>query len=175
MEKHTLSVLVENSPGVLTRVAGLFARRGFNIDSLAVGRTDRNDVSRMTIVVEGDRQLIEQVTKQLHKLIDVIKISNITTDEYVDRELVMLKVSAEPTQRVEIMHIAGIFRARVVDLGAKTLTFECTGNEGKINAFQESLRPYGIKELVRTGKIAMLRGGKFVSVGGSWPREGDDD
>ena len=175
MEKHTLSVLVENSPGVLTRVAGLFARRGFNIDSLAVGRTERDDVSRMTIVVEGDRQLIEQVTKQLHKLIDVIKISNITTDEYVDRELVMLKVSAEPNQRVEIIHIAGIFRARVVDLGGKTMTFECTGNEGKINAFQASLSPYGIKELVRTGKIAMLRGSKFVSVGGSWPREADDD
>jgi acetolactate synthase I/III small subunit len=175
MEKHTLSVLVENSPGVLTRVAGLFARRGFNIDSLAVGRTDRNDVSRMTIVVEGDRPIIEQVTKQLHKLIDVIKISNITEDEYVDRELVMVKVSAEPSQRVEIMHIAGIFRARVVDLGSKTMTFECTGNEGKINAFQESLRHYGIKELVRTGKIALLRGSKFVSVGGSWPREGEDD
>jgi acetolactate synthase I/III small subunit len=175
MEKHTLSVLVENSPGVLTRVAGLFARRGFNIDSLAVGRTDQNDVSRMTIVVEGDRPIVEQVTKQLHKLIDVIKISNITEDEYVDRELVMVKVSAEPSQRVEIMHIAGIFRARAVDLGSKTMTFECTGNEGKINAFQESLRPYGIKELVRTGKIAMLRGSKFVSVGGSWSREGEDD
>jgi acetolactate synthase-1/3 small subunit len=173
MEKHTLSVLVENNPGVLTRVAGLFARRGFNIDSLAVGRTDRNDVSRMTIVVEGDRQLIEQVTKQLHKLIDVIKISNITEDIYVDRELVMLKVAAEPSQRVEIMHIAGIFRARVVDLGSKTMTFECTGTEGKITAFQESLRPYGIKELVRTGKIAMIRGSRFVSVGAS--REDDDD
>lgn len=174
MEKHTLSVLVENSPGVLTRVSGLFARRGFNIDSLAVGRTDRDDVSRMTIVVEGDRQLIEQVTKQLHKLIDVIKISNITEDEYVDRELVMIKVSAEPSQRVEIMHIAGIFRARAVDLGRKTMTFECTGNAGKINAFEESLRPYGIKELVRTGKIAMMRGSRFVSVGGTWTREGEE-
>jgi acetolactate synthase I/III small subunit len=162
--KHTLSVLVENSPGVLTRVAGLFARRGFNIDSLAVGRTERNDVSRMTIVVEGDHHYIEQVTKQLHKLIDVIKISDITTDEYVDRELVMVKVAAEPSQRVEIMHIAGIFRARVVDLARKTITFECTGTEGKINAFEESLRPYGIKELVRTGKVAMLRGARFVGV-----------
>ncbi len=166
MEKHTLSVLVENAPGVLTRVAGLFSRRGFNIDSLAVGRTDRDDVSRMTIVVEGDKSIIEQVTKQLHKLIDVIKISNITEDEYVDRELVMIKVAAEPSQRVEIMHIAGIFRARAVDLGRKTITFECTGNEGKINAFEESLRPYGIKELVRTGKIALMRGSKFVTVGG---------
>jgi acetolactate synthase-1/3 small subunit len=171
MQKHTLSVLVENAPGVLTRVAGLFARRGFNIDSLAVGRTDRDDVSRMTIVVEGDKSIIEQVTKQLHKLIDVIKISNITEDEYVDRELVMVKVAAEPTQRVEIMHIAGIFRARVVDLGRKTLTFECTGNEGKINAFEESLRPYGIKELVRTGKIALMRGSKSVTVGNPSVRE----
>ncbi len=175
MEKHTLSVLVENSPGVLTRVAGLFARRGFNIDSLAVGRTDRDDVSRMTIVVEGDKQLIEQVTKQLHKLVDVIKISNITEEEYVDRELVMVKVSSEPTQRVEIINIAGIFRARVVDLGRKTLTFECTGTAGKINAFEESLRPYGIKELVRTGKIAMLRGSRFVGVSGSYTRESDED
>jgi acetolactate synthase-1/3 small subunit len=175
MDKHTLSVLVENAPGVLTRVAGLFARRGFNIDSLAVGRTDRDDVSRMTIVVEGDKPLIEQVTKQLHKLIDVIKISNITEDEYVDRELVMIKVSAEPGQRVEIMHIAGIFRARVVDLGRKTLTFECTGNGGKINAFEESLRPYGIKELVRTGKIAMLRGNKYVALSGASARELGDE
>jgi acetolactate synthase-1/3 small subunit len=175
MEKHTLSVLVENAPGVLTRVAGLFARRGFNIDSLAVGRTDRDDVSRMTIVVEGDRSIIEQVTKQLHKLVDVIKISNITEDEYVDRELVMIKVGAEPNQRVEIMHIAGIFRARVVDLGRKTMTFECTGNGGKINAFEESLRPYGIKELVRTGKIALMRGSKSVAVGGQSQIQMEDD
>ncbi len=162
--KHTLAVLVENHPGILARVAGLFARRGFNIDSLAVGRTEKDDISRMTIVVEADHHLIEQVTKQLHKLIDVIKISDITTDEYVDRELVMIKVAAEPSQRVEMLHIAGIFRARVVDLGRKTMTFECTGNEGKINAFEESLRPYGIKELVRTGKVAMLRGAKFAGV-----------
>ena len=175
MNKHTLSVLVENAPGVLTRVAGLFARRGFNIDSLAVGRTDRNDVSRMTIVVEGDDPLIEQVTKQLHKLIDVIKISDITEDEYVDRELVMVKVAAEPSQRVEIMHIAGIFRAGVVDLARKTLTFECTGDAGKINAFEESLRPYGIKELVRTGKIALLRGARSVSLGAGSLREEADD
>ena len=115
----------------------------------------------MTIVVEGDDRLIEQVSKQLHKLIDVIKISDITTDEYVDRELVMIKVNANPSQRVEIMQMAQIFRARVVDLGRKTLTFECTGNEGKITAFEESLKPYGIKELVRTGKLAMSRGTRF--------------
>lgn len=150
--KHTLAVLVENRPGVLVRVAGLFSRRGFNIESLTVGRTENPDVSRMTIEVDGDDRLIEQVTKQLHKLIDVIKISDISREEYVDRDLVMIKVAAEPSQRVEIMQMAGIFRARVVDLGRKTMTLECTGNEGKINAFEESLRPYGIKELVRTGK-----------------------
>jgi acetolactate synthase I/III small subunit len=169
--KHTLAVLVENSPGVLTRVAGLFSRRGFNIDSLSVGRTEHHDVSRMTIVVEGDDRLLEQVTKQLHKLIDVIKISDITVEEYVDRELVIIKVTADPSQRVEIMQMAQVFRARVVDLGQKTITFECTGNEGKMNAFEESLRPYGIKELVRTGKVAMLRGSRFASAASTEPRE----
>lgn len=173
--RHTLAVLVENSPGVLTRVAGLFARRGFNIESLTVGRTENHEVSRMTIVVEGDDRLIEQVNKQLHKLIDVIKISDITTDEYVDRELVMIKVNSNPSQRVEIMQMAQIFRARVVDLGRKTLTFECTGDEGKINAFEESLKPYGIKELVRTGKVAMLRGTRFSGANGSWASDGKED
>lgn len=173
--RHTLAVLVENRPGILTRVAGLFARRGFNIESLTVGRTESHEVSRMTIVVEGDDRLIEQVNKQLHKLIDVIKISDITTDEYVDRELVMIKVNADPSQRVEIMQMAQIFRARVVDLGRKTLTFECTGNEGKITAFEESLKPYGIKELVRTGKVAMTRGTRFSAANGSWGTDGKDD
>lgn len=162
--RHTLAVLVENNPGVLARVAGLFSRRGFNIDSLAVGRTDNPAISRMTIVVEGDDRMLEQVTKQLHKLIDVIKIGDITADKYVDRELVMVKVNAEPSRRGEIVQIADIFRARIVDLGGHTLTLECTGDEGKINAFEESLRPYGIKELVRTGKVAMLRGSRFTSV-----------
>ncbi|GLI35796.1 acetolactate synthase small subunit [Desulforhabdus amnigena] len=172
--KHTLAVLVENSPGVLARVAGLFSRRGFNIESLTVGRTESDDVSRMTIVVEGDDRLLEQVSKQLHKLIDVIKISDITEEEYVDRDLVMIKVAADPGQRVEIMQMANVFRARVVDLGRKTMTLECTGNEGKINAFEESLRPYGIKELVRTGKVAMLRGSKFGSTNGTHADSKDD-
>lgn len=162
--RHTLAVMVENNPGVLARVAGLFSRRGYNIDSLAVGRTENPEVSRMTIVVEGDQRVLEQVTKQLHKLVDVIKISDVTTERYVDRELVMIKVSATPSQRGEIMQIADIFRARIVDLGAKSITVECTGNDGKINAFEESLRPYGIKELVRTGKIAMLRGIRYTGV-----------
>ncbi len=156
--QHTLAVMVENNPGVLARVAGLFSRRGYNIDSLAVGRTENPEVSRMTIVVEGDQRELEQVTKQLHKLVDVIKISDVTVERYVDRELVLIKVSATPSQRGEVMQIADIFRARIVDLGAKSITVECTGNDGKINAFEESLRSYGIKELVRTGKIAMLRG-----------------
>ncbi|MEW5898523.1 MAG: acetolactate synthase small subunit [Bacillota bacterium] len=164
--RRTLAVLVENNPGVLARVAGLFSRRGFNIDSLAVGRTDNPAVSRMTIVVEGDDRTLEQVTKQLHKLIDVIKITDVTAEEYVDRELVLIKVSAEPGQRGEIAQIAEIFRARIVDLGRRTLTLECTGNEGKIRAFEESLRPYGIKELVRTGKIAMLRGSRYTGGNG---------
>ncbi len=162
--RHILAVLVENNPGVLTRVAGLFSRRGYNIDSLTVGRTENSRVSRMTIVVEGDDNVLEQVTKQLHKLIDVIKISDVTAEQYVDRELVLIKVSADPTVRGEIMQIVDIFRARIVDIGRKTLMIECTGDEGKINAIIESLKPFGIKELVRTGKIAMLRGAKFTSI-----------
>ncbi|RKO66069.1 acetolactate synthase small subunit [Desulfofundulus salinus] len=169
--RHTLAVLVENNPGVLARVAGLFSRRGYNIDSLAVGRTDNPAISRMTIVVEGDDRVLEQVTKQLHKLIDVIKISDITADEYVDRELVLIKVNAGPEKRGEIMQIADIFRARIVDLGRRTMILECTGNEGKVKAFEESLRPYGIKELVRTGKIAMLRGSRYTSINTNGSRE----
>lgn len=162
--RHILAVLVENNPGVLTRVAGLFSRRGYNIDSLSVGKTDNPHVSRMTIVVEGDDLVLEQVTKQLHKLIDVIKINDITSEQYVDRELVLVKVGADPTVRGEIIQIVDIFRARIVDIGHRSLIIECTGDEGKINAVIESLRPFGIKELVRTGKVAMLRGQKFTSI-----------
>jgi len=162
--RHTLAVLVENHPGVLTRVAGLFSRRGYNIDSLTVGRTENPGISRMTIVVEGDDKVLEQVTKQLNKLIDVITICDITKDEYVDRELVLLKVDADPSVRGEIMQIVDIFRARIVDIGRTTLTIEATGDEGKISAIIESLKPFRIRELVRTGKIAMLRGQKFTSI-----------
>lgn len=161
---HTLAVLVENSPGVLTRVAGLFARRGYNIDSLAVGRTDDPAISRMTIVVEGDERVLEQVSKQLHKLVDVIKINDITASPHVDRELVLVKASADSNKRGEIIEIAQIFRANIVDYGHKNLTLECTGNQGKINAFIEALYPFGIKELVRTGKVAMLRGAKYTNL-----------
>lgn len=162
--RHILAVLVENNPGVLSRVSGLFSRRGYNIDSLSVGKTENPMVSRMTIVVEGDDLVLEQVTKQLHKLIDVIKISDITSEQYVDRELVLIKVGADPTVRGEIIQIVDIFRARIVDIGHRSLIIECTGDEGKINAVTESLKPFGIKELVRTGKIAMLRGHKSTSV-----------
>lgn len=158
--KHTLAVLVENRPGVLTRIAGLFARRGYNIESLAVGHTEDPTISRMTIVVDGDDRVIEQVTKQLHKLIDVIKLSDITEDESVERELILIKVNADPATRSEIMQIVDIFRARIVDIGRNTLIIEATGDQGKIAAIESSLRPFGIRELVRTGKIAMVRGPK---------------
>ncbi|MGE5372229.1 MAG: acetolactate synthase small subunit [Solirubrobacterales bacterium] len=158
--KHTLSVTVENHPGVLTRVASLFRRRGYNIDSLAVGRTEEPDVSRMTIVVEGDAGVLEQVTKQLHKLVEVIKIMDVTSEETVDRELVLIKVKADPAARAEIMQIVDIFRARIVDIGRATLMIEATGDESKIDAIEESLRPFGMLELVRTGKVSMVRGPK---------------
>jgi len=158
--KRTLSVLVENRPGVLTRVAGLFSRRGYNIDSLAVGRTENPAISRMTIVVDGDEKIIEQVCKQLNKLIDVIKLSDITDEPYVDRELILIKVNAEPAVRGEIMQIVDIFRARIVDIARNSLVIEATGDAGKIDAIENSLRPFGIREVVRTGKIAMLRGAR---------------
>lgn len=159
--KHTLTVLVENQPGVLTRVAGLFSRRGYNIESLAVGETHEETISRMTIVVDGDDQVIEQVVKQLDKLIDVIDIQDISKQEYVDRELVLIKVKADPSIRGEIMQIVDIFRARIVDIGHRSLIIECTGDQGKIRAIEKSLKPFGIIELVRTGKIAMVRGQKY--------------
>ncbi len=159
--KHTLSVLVENRPGVLTRIAGLFARRGFNINSLAVGETEDPEVSRMTIVVDGeDERIIEQVTKQLNKLVDVIKLNDITQDEFVDRELIMIKVCCDSSNRAEIIQIVDIFRARIVDMGRNTVIIEATGDGGKVSAIETSLKPFGIKELVRTGKVALVRGAK---------------
>jgi len=159
--RHTLAVLVENQPGVLTRVAGLFSRRGYNIESLAVGQTHDPEISRMTIVVDGDDQVIEQVVKQLEKLVDVVDVRDISETEHVDRELVLIKVKAEPKVRGEIMQIVEIFRARIVDIGHDSLIIECTGDEGKIRAIEKSLMPFGILELVRTGKIAMVRGPKY--------------
>ena len=160
--KHTLAILVENKPGVLTRVAGLFSRRGFNIESLAVGVTENPDTSRMTIVVSGDDHVLEQVEKQLNKLIDVIRVSDIPVDESVNRELALIKVGVDSATRAEVMQIVDIFRAKIVDVGAKSLIIEVTGDEGKINAIEQLLRQFGVKEMVRTGRVAMNRGAKVV-------------
>ncbi|MDI9394087.1 MAG: acetolactate synthase small subunit [Euryarchaeota archaeon] len=160
--KHTLAVLVENKSGVLSRVASLFARRGYNIDSLAVGVTEDPDISRMTIVVHGDGHVLEQVTTQLNKLIDVINVTDIRADDAVERELALIKVAADVETRAEIIQIANIFRARIVDVAPKSMTVEVTGDEGKIQAIEKLLRQFGIEEMVRTGKIALVRGAKKV-------------
>jgi acetolactate synthase, small subunit len=160
--KHTLAVLVENKSGVLFRVASLFSRRGYNIDSLAVGVTEDPKISRMTIVVDGNDYVLEQVTKQLNKLVDVIKVSDIGVDEAVERELALIKVTADVSARTEIIQIADIFRARIVDVAPKSITVEVTGDEAKIQAIEKLLRQFGIKEMVRTGKIALVRGPKKV-------------
>jgi len=158
----TYAVLVENSPGVLARVAGLFSRRGYNIESLAVGVTQDPSISRMTIVVEGDKRTLEQVSKQLNKLINVLKVSEIAEEESVDRELALIKVHSEPHQRANILQIVDIFRAKVVDVGPRSLIVEITGNEQKIDALLELAKEFGIKEVVRTGKIAMVRGNRVI-------------
>jgi acetolactate synthase-1/3 small subunit len=155
--KHVISVLVQNKAGVLARVAGLFSGRGFNIDSLCVAETLDPTKSRMTIVVEGDDRILEQVNKQLNKLIDTIKITDFKGGEYVDRELVLIKVHVTATTRPEVMQIVDIFRARIVSVNHETLIVEITGNESKITAFVDLLRSFGIKEISRTGKIALAR------------------
>jgi acetolactate synthase-1/3 small subunit len=160
--KRTLAILVENKPGVLTRVAGLFSRRGFNIESLAVGVTENPDTSRMTIVVSGDDHVLEQVMKQLNKLIDVIRVSDLPSEESVNRELALIKVGVDSSTRAEVMQIVDVFRAKIVDVGIKSVVVEVTGDESKINAMEQLLRQFGIKEMVRTGKIAMNRGAKVV-------------
>ncbi|MDD3137290.1 MAG: acetolactate synthase small subunit [Methanoregula sp.] len=164
MKPHTLSVLVENKAGVLSRVTGLFSRRGFNIESLAVGPCEETGMSRITIVVIGDDAMVEQVMKQLNKLIDVIKVTDLTENERVERELALIKVTAEPGgSRSEIMQIASIFRAQIVDVGAKTVTLQVTGDTEKIDGLEKLLRQFGIKELVRTGRVGILRGAKIVT------------
>ncbi|MFA0822241.1 MAG: acetolactate synthase small subunit [Methanomethylovorans sp.] len=160
--KHTLAVLVENRYGVLSRVAGLFARRGYNIDSLAVGVTEDPTISRMTIVVRGDDLVLEQVTKQLNKLIDVIRVTDLGSEDTVERELALIKVNADVNNRSEIMQIADIFRAKIIDVASKSMVIEVTGDENKIKAIEQLLKPFGIKEMVRTGKIALRRGPKGV-------------
>lgn len=156
--RHTISVLVENKFGVLARAATLFAARGFNIDSLAVGETENPDISRMTIIVRGDDRILEQVEKQLNKLVDVIKVIDFKEVQHIERDLALIKVKADKTNRSEIMQITDIFRAKIIDVAVDTIVVEITGDEEKIQAFVSMLRPFGIKEMCRTGIIAMARG-----------------
>ena len=157
--RHTISAIVENKPGVLAHIAGLFAGRGFNIDSLAVGETEDPARSRMTVVVRGDDAVLEQVRKQLGKIIDVIKVQDYSGEKVVERDLMLIKVSARPEKRGEIFEIVEVFRAKVVDIGPRHLTLGASGPEAKIEALIDLLKPYGIKEVVRTGRIALPRGG----------------
>jgi acetolactate synthase I/III small subunit len=158
--KHTISVLLQNKPGVLSRVTGLFSGRGFNIESLCVAETLEPEVSCLTVVSKGDEAIIEQITKQLHKLIDVIKVTDLTGTEYVEREMVLLRVKAEAHTRAEVLRIIDIFRGKVVDVSARSYAIEITGSASKIQAVIDILRPIGIKEIVRTGSIAMARATK---------------
>jgi len=162
--KHTLVALVENQPGVLQRVANLFSRRGFNIESLTVGHTETVRTSRMTIVVDGNKTQVEQVIKQLYKLIDVLRVSDVTDDRTVERELALIKVhSPSPTTRNEIANLAEIFRGRIVDVASDAVIVEVTGDDEKVDTIVGMLRPYGIKEMVRTGIISMVRGSQVTA------------
>ena len=157
VRRHTISVWVDNQPGVLSRVTGLFSGRGFNIESLCVAETMDPEVSRITIVSSGDEQIIEQIIKQLNKVIDTIKVVDLTFDSFVDRELVLVKVSSSAETRPEIMQIAEIFRAKVVDISPRTLTLEATGSQQKVDAIIKMLKPYAIREMARTGRVALKR------------------
>jgi acetolactate synthase-1/3 small subunit len=159
MTKHTLVALVEDKPGVLNEMASLFRRRGFNIESIAVGHSEVPHMSRTTIVVDGATTMVEQVRKQLDKLVDVIKVSDITGEEIISRELALIKVKTTPASRSEIIEIVDIFRANIVDVGADSVTIEVTGDEDKVNSLLKLLRGFGIREITRTGSIAMTRGG----------------
>ncbi len=156
--KHTISILVNNQPGVLQRVSGLFGRRGFNIESITVGASEEEGLSRMVIVTTGDETTLEQIQKQLYKLIDVIKVNNLSSRPMVARELALIQVSAAPAIRPEILGVVETFRASVVDVGPTTLMIQVVGDSGKIDAMTELLKPYGIRELTRTGATAMIRG-----------------
>ncbi|MFP4697416.1 MAG: acetolactate synthase small subunit [Eubacteriales bacterium] len=162
MKKLVLSVLVENHSGVLSRVAGLFSRRGYNIDSLSVGVTTNPDVSRMTIVARGDDQILEQIKKQLNKLVDVIKIIELPNDKSVYRELALIKVESTAQTRPSIIEIADIFRAKIIDVATEALTIEITGDQNKLSAFIDLLNPFGIKEIVRTGLTGIKRGNEDI-------------
>jgi acetolactate synthase-1/3 small subunit len=155
--KHILSLLVENKPGVLARIAGLFARRGFNIDTLAVGPTEDPDVSRITLTLDGAVHPIDQVTKQLHKLVNVLKIRDMEPDQAISREMALFRVQAAVESRAEIIQFANIFRAKIVDVSRRTLTIEVTGSNDKIDAFERMIRPHGLIEMARTGEVAITR------------------
>ncbi len=157
--RHTISVLVENKFGVLSRISGLFSGRGFNIESLSVGETIDPAVSLMTIVTSGDDRIVEQITKQLNKLIDAIKVIDFINIDHVEREMILVKIAPKKNDKTEVLKLAEIFRGRIVDSGASTFTVQITGNESKIQAFIELIKPYGIKEFVRTGKVAIAREG----------------
>ena len=161
--RHTLSVLVENKPGVLVRIAGLFSRRGFNIDSLAVGPTEHHEYSRMTIVVNCAEHPLEQVTKQLNKLINVLKIVELEPSQAVQRELILVKVRADSDSRGKVLETVELFRARVVDVAVDAVTVEATGNSDKLGALIAVLEPFGIRELVQSGMVALGRGGKSIT------------
>ena len=162
--KHTISILVENQAGVLARIAGLFARRAYNIDSLAVGVTEDEHISRVTIVADGSDYTLEQILKQLNKLIDVIKVRAVPESELLTRELVLVKVNCTPAQRAELISIAKIAEAKISDISVNTMTLELSDYDAKIKTFEELLRPYGIKEVVRTGTIAIQRGSNSLSL-----------
>ena len=161
--QHTISVLVSNKFGVLSRISGLFSGRGFNIESLNVAETSDPNISRMTIVTRGDNKEIEQITKQLNKLVDIIKVVDLTEENFIDREMVLIKMNAEQKNREEILRIVEIFRAKVVDVSSSTYTIEITGDQGKLKGIMELLRPLGIKEIVRSGRIALSRGMKSIN------------
>jgi len=172
MSRHTLSVLVENKPGVLARIAGLFSRRGFNIDSLAVGPTEHADVSRMTIVVNVDELPLEQVTKQLNKLVEVLKIVELDPAVSVQRELLLVKVAADKGSRSHILETVQLFRAKVVDVAPDAVTIEATGNVDKLEALLRVLEPYGIRELVQSGMVGLGRGSRSITDRSSRPGPG---
>ncbi|NYD42511.1 acetolactate synthase small subunit [Nocardioides panaciterrulae] len=163
MSKHTLSVLVENKPGVLARIAGLFSRRGFNIDSLAVGPTEHDEISRMTIVVNVEESPLEQVTKQLNKLVEVIKIVELDGPASVNRELLLVKVKADAESRGQVLDAVALFKARVVDVATDAVTIEITGNTDKLAAFLKVVEPFGVRELVQSGMVAIGRGSRSIS------------
>lgn len=162
MQQHTITVLVDNKPGVLSRVTGLFSRRGYNIESLAVSITENPETSRMTLVVNGDETEVEQITKQLHKLIDVSKVQDYVGIPVIARELALVKVHAAVENRAAILEVIEVFRGRVIDMSEKTIVVELTGGNDKIDAFEKLMEPYGIRELVRTGRIAMARGARGI-------------